>query len=527
MKEIRHQVIIACVAITIILGLFFRFANLGKKVYWTDEIYTSVRVSGHTIQEYSQDNFNGDIIQVKALQDYLQPRPQNGLSDTMKALVNKSEHPPLYYLMAHFWVRWFGNTPPVTRSLSALISLLVFPAIYWLCWELFESPITGWVVVSLIAVSPVHILYAQEARQYSLWTVTILLSCAALFRAMRMKTPVNWGIYALTLSLALYSHLLSFLVLIAQAIYVAAMNRWRLTQQLKAYLFALTGAIVVFLPWFVLIREVRATGWTSKDIPLWVLFKRWMFNLTAVFFDPQISYDKQLFDIRYGVDNGLFGLNYPLTYLVIPILLLVAYAIYFLIRTTPKRVWLFVLILISITALPLALPDLLGRGQRSTIARYLIPSFVGIQLAVAYLLSVKITPSFAKAGQQKLWQVGTVILISLGILSSAVSSQSETWWNKYTNYYDPQVARIVNQSPTPLVISSSVVRTTSLSYWLNPEIQLMVIEAPPLPDNLNQFSDVFLFQPTNDLRAELEQQSPYQIKPVYELGWLWQILSPN
>lgn len=146
---------------------------------------------------------------------------------------------------------------------------------------------------------------------------------------------------------------------------------------------------------------------------------------------------------------------------------------------------------------------------------------------MAYLLSIKITPDFAKPGQQKLWQIGTVILISLGVLSGAVSSQSETWWNKYTNYYDPQVARIINQSASPLVISSSIVRTTSLSYWLNPETQLIVLEAPPLPDNLNQFSDVFLFQPTNDLRAELEQQSPYQIKPVYELGWLWQILSPN
>lgn len=257
MKDIRHQVIIACLAITIILGLFFRFANLGKKVYWTDEIYTSVRVSGHTIQEYSQDNFKGGMIRVKALQDYLQPRPQNGLSDTMKALVNKSEHPPLYYLIAHFWVRWFGNTPTVTRCLSAFISLLAFPAMYWLCRELFEFSVTGWVAIALISVSPIHVLYAQEARQYSLWTVTILLSCAALCRAMGMKTPGNWGIYAVTVSLALYSHLLSFLVLIAQAIYVAAINSWRLTQQLKAYLFALTGGIVAFLPWFVLIRQVR------------------------------------------------------------------------------------------------------------------------------------------------------------------------------------------------------------------------------------------------------------------------------
>lgn len=45
--------------------------------------------------------------------------------------------------------------------------------------------------MALIAVSPFHVLYAQEAREYSLWTVTILLSSAALLRAMRVKTKLS------------------------------------------------------------------------------------------------------------------------------------------------------------------------------------------------------------------------------------------------------------------------------------------------------------------------------------------------
>jgi len=69
--------------------------------------------------------------------------------------------------------------PGAIRSLSAIISLLVFPGVYWLLPGIWV--VNGWIAIALIAVSPFHILYAQEAREYSLWTVTIALSSAALY----------------------------------------------------------------------------------------------------------------------------------------------------------------------------------------------------------------------------------------------------------------------------------------------------------------------------------------------------------
>ncbi len=68
------------------------------------------------------------------------------------------------------------------RSLPAIISLLAFPCIHWLCLELFEESITGSVAIAVIAVSPFHLAYAQEARQYSLWVLITLLSSEALLR---------------------------------------------------------------------------------------------------------------------------------------------------------------------------------------------------------------------------------------------------------------------------------------------------------------------------------------------------------
>ncbi|MEG3987264.1 hypothetical protein QUA13_08880 [Microcoleus sp. S28C3] len=48
-----------------------------------------------------------------------------------------------------------------------------------------------WIAVGLLAVSPLHVLYAQEARPYCLWPALILISCASLLRAMRLETKLS------------------------------------------------------------------------------------------------------------------------------------------------------------------------------------------------------------------------------------------------------------------------------------------------------------------------------------------------
>lgn len=194
------------IIVLLLLGIFFRFVNLDRKVYWHDETFTSIWISGYRPQEIIDQAFNGQVIDSKDLQKYQYPNPERTLIDTLKNLATEDpQHPPLYYLITRLWVQGFGNSVAVTRSVSAVISLLAFPCIYWLCLELFESPLVGWIAIALISVSPFHILYAQEAREYSLWIVTILLSCAALLRAIRLKTKLSWVIYAVTLVLGLYT----------------------------------------------------------------------------------------------------------------------------------------------------------------------------------------------------------------------------------------------------------------------------------------------------------------------------------
>lgn len=73
------------------------------------------------------------------------------------------------------------------------------------------------------------------------------------------------------------------------------------------------------------------------------------------------------------------------------LLAIVGYAVYFLCSETSKQVWLFVLTLMAVTAVAVMLPDVILGGIRSTKPRYLFPTYLGMQIAVAYLLATKIS----------------------------------------------------------------------------------------------------------------------------------------
>lgn len=115
------------IVIILALGIFFRLVNLDRKVYWQDETATSLRIAGHTKEEFTQQVFNGQLISVEELrQRYLYLNSETSWLNTVKALTGRPEHSPLYYLMARLWAQWFGTSVAVMRSLPALISLLVF-----------------------------------------------------------------------------------------------------------------------------------------------------------------------------------------------------------------------------------------------------------------------------------------------------------------------------------------------------------------------------------------------------------------
>jgi mannosyltransferase len=83
--------------------------------------------------------------------------------------------PPLYFVLLHFWMIFFGTSEIAVRSLSAIFGTLAIFVIYKVGVELFDR---GVALLSgfLSAVSWFYIYYSQEARAYTLILVLTSLS---------------------------------------------------------------------------------------------------------------------------------------------------------------------------------------------------------------------------------------------------------------------------------------------------------------------------------------------------------------
>ncbi len=447
------------------IGVFCRFVALDQKIYWYDEVSTSLTVSGYTELDVVRD-FAGVTAPIAPsdLQKYQQIKPGSTFLNSIARLTRENpHHPPLYYVLARFWAQVFGTSIVAMRALPAVISVLMLPAIYWLCVELFGSRAIGYVAMVLLAVSPLQLAYAQEARQYTLWMLTMLLSSAAFLRAIRVKTSGSWRLYGLLLVLGMYTQMFFGLTVLAHGVYVAVMQRGRFTRSVKGYLVNAIGAALAFSPWFmVMARQYyqanRLTEWTwIYDLTPLMRVQFWLHNISLAF-----------------VDLGHGAYYAPLLPLYLGLTGLVIYAIYGVCRRTTPAVWLFLLLFMGMTALPFMLPDVLLGGKRTVTPRYFLPAYLGIELVVAHLLH----QGYAKvigAVRSRRWvgQWLTMGLVTMGLVSTNIYFQHQVWWTKPFNIDNPTIAAMINRSDKPFVVNNGPVPyLISLSYELDPKVRI-------------------------------------------------------
>lgn len=492
------------VAIALALGICFRFFHLDRKVYWFDEVYSTTRIAGYTIAEVRESLFQNQILAAPTLQQYQQPKPNSTLLDTVDVLIQEdAKHPPLYYGLGYFWMRQFGSSIAVTRCLPALISVLALPLMFVLGLELFSSYTVAAIATVLIALSPFDILFAQTVRQYSLLTVIILMSSWLLLRAIRLKRWQHWGQYSLVCAAGLYTHLFFSLTLLGHGTYLVSQflgsdhTERSFNQKVRgllSYVVASVATLLLYTPWIIALltggeRTYSSSDWLSSPVSLLHLLKFWILSFSSLFFDLDM------------------GVNHPGTYLLrLPFIALILFSLYQVHKNSSPGASRFVLTSIFVPFLALALPDVLFGGRRSSITRYLICSFPGIQLAVAYLLGTHLQ-------KRRIWQGIWAILLTASIASCLVSAYSFTWWSKGVSFANAKTAAILNRLDAPLVISDygdsylNQGNLISLSHSLDADVQLLLIDPDAIADGLTNVNfadhpDVLLYAPSSQLREQ-------------------------
>jgi len=214
------------VAITVIAGLV-RFYNIGARSIWLDE--------GITVN-LAWDNIKNIILD----------RASTGI------------HPPLYFILTHFWIRIFGDSEVALRSFSAIFSVLSIPLIYKIASRIFDLP-TAIIASLLFALSPFQIYYSQEARMYPLITFLFLLSLYLLYRwnEDRLKSDKKFLIPVVILNvISLYVHIYSVFLIVLENIYIFFTNirDWK---RLKCWVTYQLVIVLLFSPWIYVILKNR------------------------------------------------------------------------------------------------------------------------------------------------------------------------------------------------------------------------------------------------------------------------------
>jgi uncharacterized membrane protein len=215
------------------VGTGLRLIHLTAKAPWVDEFATIVFSLGHSFSPVPLDQAIG----VDALLQPIQADSTTGIGDVIDHLLTQSNHPPLYFVLAHLWMRLFPTDDGLVslwaaRSLPALFGILSIPALFGLSLLAFRSRLVAQMAAAMMAVSPFGIFLAQEARHYTLAILFVIASMGCLIVAVqsiyrRTPLPVWVGLTWIVINtLGIATHYFFALTLCAEGLVLVAVA-WR------------------------------------------------------------------------------------------------------------------------------------------------------------------------------------------------------------------------------------------------------------------------------------------------------------
>ncbi|HEY8742441.1 MAG TPA: glycosyltransferase family 39 protein, partial [Chloroflexota bacterium] len=145
------------------------------------------------------------------------------LSQLVAVVQTVDTHPPLFYLLLHFWLlprhdpSWVRLFPVLTSTLTVAAGFLLGRSVAGRC--------CGLLCALLFALSPVLVQYGQDGRMYSLFVLLSLLSLWSLLRALDTDDVGRWTIFVVTTLALLYTYTEGVFIPAAEALYVLCLVR--------------------------------------------------------------------------------------------------------------------------------------------------------------------------------------------------------------------------------------------------------------------------------------------------------------
>jgi hypothetical protein len=192
------------------------------------------------------------------------------VGDLLEALRHDG-HPPLYYLLLHYWIGVFGEGDVAVRALSGVFGLAALP-FAWVAGRRLGGPVAARWALLITALSPYCVRYSNETRMYSLVMLLVLVGYLLLSDALTTPTWPRLAGVAVVSGLLLLSHYWSIWLLGAVGL-LLVWRWWKAPDERPATLKAIVAVGaggVLFLPWvpsFLYQAEHTGTPWAGPMRP--------------------------------------------------------------------------------------------------------------------------------------------------------------------------------------------------------------------------------------------------------------------
>lgn len=215
-------------------------------------------------------------------------------SDVSELLVDRAAHvhPPLYFLLLKGWVALAGVSAFAVRFFSVWFNVLLVSVTYAFGRRRFDSH-TGLLAGLLVAISPLYIVYSQEARVYAMLP---LLYTALLILMDRLDSPrearpwTDWALLSIVEIIGIYLHYVFLLAVVYVRFRLLIelrrrrqkLTRWR-TSIVADALGCAPWVIAVLLNWQLVLNDIGAGDSFVDPVPLDYLARLlWAFQWTGL-----------------------------------------------------------------------------------------------------------------------------------------------------------------------------------------------------------------------------------------------------
>ncbi len=194
---------------------------------------------------------------------------EKGLGDMLYGTLSQTGtgaadiHPLGYYTILWGWMKIFGRSIQVARSLSILTSIISLYLVYRIGILLFNRN-TASIAASLFSILPFQIHYAQEIRMYAPLSMWLLLATYSFLQG-RKGGWKWWLVFGISSALAQYTHNLAAFYLIPLTFTPILQRDWK---TLRPLIVAGLGAIILYLPWLIFlpdqVSKVASHYWVQR-----------------------------------------------------------------------------------------------------------------------------------------------------------------------------------------------------------------------------------------------------------------------